>query len=113
MDTSLRLVTQIPLGVLWDSQGNQTAAKQRTLGRSDVAAMLRRGLVRFVVANCGHPLRWIPPCECHDFWKNELTLRIVETETFELADFPGEYCYLASEWTDGDPSPLVLLEMYH
>jgi hypothetical protein len=113
MDPALRVVMRIPMIDLWDSEGNLTAAKQRTLSRDDVAALLRRGLVRFVVAECGDPLRWIPPSDCYDFWKTELKPRIAETKTFELEDFPGAYCYVASEWSDGQSSPLVLLEMYH
>ena len=113
MDTSLRVVMRIPMSELWDSEGNLTASKQRTLGGSDVAALLRQGLVRFVVAECGDSLKWIPPSQCYDFWKTELKHRIVETETFDQANFPGAYCYVVSEWADGQPSSLVLLEMYH
>jgi len=113
MDPSLRVVIRIPMSDLWDSEGNLTTTKRRTLVASDVVAMLRQGLVRFVVAECGGSLRWIPPSHCYDFWKTELKPRIVETQTFDQADFPGAYCYVASEWDDGQPSPLVLLEMYH
>jgi hypothetical protein len=98
---------------LWDAKGNLTSARQRTLGSSDIAGMLRRGVIRFVVANCGDPLEWIQPAKCYDFWKTEVKPRIVESETFDQAEFPGAYCYVASEWADGEPSPLVLLEMYH
>jgi len=113
VNPSLRVVMQIPMSELWDSEGNLTAARQRRLGGSAVGALLRLGLVRFVVAECGDPLRWIPPSHCYDFWTTELKLRIVETETFDQADFPGAYCYVASEWADDHSSPLVLLEMYH
>jgi hypothetical protein len=113
MDPALRVVMRIPMTELWDSEGNLTATKQRTLSRDDVVALLRRGLVRFVVAECGDPLKWIPPSDCYGFWKTELKPRIVETKTFELEDFPGAYCYVASEWADGQFTPLVLLEMYH
>lgn len=113
MDSSLRVVMRIPMSELWDLDGSMAAKKQRTVCGSDVAAMLRHGPVRFVVAECGDPLTWIPSSHCYDFWKTELKPRIVETETFEQADFPGAYCYVASEWDDGQPLPLVLLEMYH
>jgi hypothetical protein len=113
MDPSFRVVMRIPMSELWDTDGNLTAAKKRTLGGSDVATMLQEGLIRFVVAECGDPLRWIPTSDCSDFWKTELKHRIVETETFDQSDFPGAYCYVASEWADGEPLPLVLLEMYH
>jgi hypothetical protein len=113
MDPSLRVVMRIPMSELWDSDCNLTGAKQRSLTSSDITAMLRQGVVRFVVADCGEPLRWIPPSQFYDFWKTEVKPRIVETETFDQAQFPGAYCYVASEWTDGQPSPLVLLEKYH
>ena len=112
MNLSLRVVTRIPLSELWDLEG-KTGSKQRTLNESDMTALLRQGQVRFVVAECGDPLKWIPLSQCHDFWKTELKPRIVETERFNLEDFPGAYCYVASEWDDGQPSPLVLLEKYH
>lgn len=32
---------------------------------------------------------------------------------FQLNDFPGEYAYLASEWSGGIQTPIVLLEMHH
>jgi len=104
---------RIPMSELWDSEGNLKAAKQRMLGGSDVAGMLRKGQVRFVVANCGKRLEWIPRPQCYDFWKTQVKLRIVETGTFEQEDFQGAYCYVASEWADGESSPIVLLEKYH
>jgi hypothetical protein len=88
-------------------------SKQRMLRSSDIVTLLRQGLVRFVVAKCGEPLQRIPPFQSYDFWKTEVKPRIVETETFDRADFPGGYCYVASEWMDGQSLPVVLLEMYH
>ena len=113
MDPSLRIVMRIPMSELWDSEGNLTAAKQRALGGSDIAALLRQGQVRFVVADCGKRLEWIPPPQCYDFWKTRVKPRIVEADKFDLADFPDKCCYVASEWADGESPPIVLLEMYH
>lgn len=113
MDPSLRVVMRIPMRELWDTEGELTAVKQRALCGYDVPAMLRQGLVRFVVAECGDPLKWIPSSRCYDFWETEVKSRIVETDTFDQADFPGAYCYVASEWADGQPSTVVLFEMYH
>lgn len=113
MDPSLRVVMRIPMEELWDTEGDSAAARRRSLGGIDIAAMLRQGVVRFVVADCGEPMRWIPPSRCYEFWKSEVKPRIVETATFDQAEFPGAYCYAASEWNDGRATPLVLLEMYH
>jgi hypothetical protein len=112
MDPLLRVVMQIPMNELWDSNGNP-ASKRRTLGGGDIATLLRQGEVRFVVADCGKPLGWIPSSRTYDFWKTEVKPRLVETEAFYLETFPGGYCYVASEWADGQLSPIVLLEMHH
>jgi hypothetical protein len=104
---------RIPMGELWDPDGNPAGARRRTLRGSDLAALLRQGPVRFVVAECGEPLHRVPPFLADAFWETEVQPRVVEAEAFDQADFPGSYCYVASEWGDGRPSPLVLLEMYH
>jgi hypothetical protein len=109
----MRVVSQIPMTELWDCEGLLPAARHRPLRGTDVAALLRQGTVRFVVADIGQRLRWVPPSDCYGFWKTELQPWIVESDTFDLDNFPGEYCYAASEWLDGNPSPLVLLEKYH
>ena len=113
MDPSLRVVMQMPLTELWDDAGLVTDVKLRHLSRNDVAAMLRQGRVRFVVANSGEGLKWSPPSECYDFWKTEVKSRIAETGRVFLEEFPNEYCYVASEWTDNQQSPIVLLEKHH
>jgi hypothetical protein len=103
----------MPLHELWDSKGTLNVSKKRDLGGNEIKGLLRQGSVRFVVANLGHSLKWIPLSSSYDFWKTEAKPRIVETETFYLADYPGEYCYYASEWSDDEPTPIVLLEMRH
>ena len=113
MDPSRQEVMRIPMSELWSSNGELTAAKRRALGGSDIAALLRQGQVRFDVADCGKQLEWIPPPQCYDFWKTRVKPRIVEADRFDLADFPGEYCYVATEWADGESPPIVLLEQYH
>lgn len=59
MDPSQRVVVQMPLRERWDPVSGRAAIRQRDLGRSEIVAMLHQGLVRFIVADCGHPLRWI------------------------------------------------------
>lgn len=113
MVPSPRIVMQIPMTELWNSTGDRSVVRVRALGHRDIVDLLRQEHVRFVVAECGEPLQWIPCSNGYGFWKAEVKPRIVETETFDLADFPGNYCYVASEWADGQPLPIVLLEMYH
>jgi hypothetical protein len=113
MDTSLRIVTQIPMSEIWDAEGKVSATKRRTLTSNDIAAMLRQGLIRFVVADCGDPLNWISLRHCYDFWKTEVKSRTVDIDAFDPTQFADAYCYVASEWTDGQPTPIVLLEKYH
>ena len=63
-----------------------------------MAALLRAGPVRFVVADIGHRLRWVPADACFTAWKDEVKPRILDADvaTFRLEDVPGEIAYLAS-----------------
>lgn len=113
MVPSLRIVTRIPLNELWDHKGDLSAVRIRNIGHREIAELLRRGQIRFIVADCGKSLQWIPYSSAYDYWKAEVKPRIAEMEILSPADFPGNYCYVASEWADGQPSPIVLLERYH
>lgn len=114
MDPALRIVTHTPLTELWNSVGPLSAAKVRALDREDIAGLLRSAGVNFVVADCGHPLRWIPPTECYQFWKEEAKPRLAEPgKRFRLEDFPELYGYLASEWQTDSGEVAVLLEKHH
>jgi hypothetical protein len=112
-----RIVVQMPLTQLWDESGTLPLKKRREVGRSDVAELLRGGSVSFVIADCGRPLNWVPHRDCYRFWKNEVKPRLVEPDAaergFRLEEFPGQYCYVASEWGLGEEGPVVVLETYH
>jgi hypothetical protein len=41
--------------------------RKRHLTAADITSLLRVGQVRFVVADVGLPLCWIPVDECYDF----------------------------------------------
>jgi hypothetical protein len=49
--------------------------------------------------------------QCYDFWKREVKDRIADGPA-DLGNYPCEYCYFASEWSDGG-SPIVLLSKAH
>jgi hypothetical protein len=90
------------------------AVRVRDLRDTDVREMLRSGPVRFVVAAIFAPLRSVPESECFDFWASEAQPHLVADpdEGASPQDFPGSYCYFASEWSDGG-SPIVLLSAAH
>lgn len=113
MDSSVRIVVQIPLTELWNDSGVVTSSKKRQLRRNEISELLRTGRVRFVMADCGDPLKWIDPVNCFDFWKTEAKPRVVEPDEFFWGDFPDQQCYVASEWADGGSLPIVLLEKFH
>jgi hypothetical protein len=108
-------VTRLPLDRLWDGTGPLRLVKRRPVGPVEIADLLRAGWVRFVVANVGHPLRWVPPEECYRFWKAEVKPRTVaaDAESFDLADFSDSYCYVATEWGGDGATPVVVLETHH
>ena len=114
IDPSRRIVTQMPLTELWTSEGPIAAERGDSIGPERIAELLRAGRVRLVIANCGDPLRWTQTADLFSVWKREIKPRVVApTGRFGLDDFPGGYCYFASEWNDGSGSPIVLLEMSH
>jgi len=112
-----RVVTRMPLDALWDSHGELRLEKKRAVGLVQVADLLRHGRVRFVLANCGDPLKWVPEEAIYRFWSEDVKARLVEPgeaeNSFRLEDYPDEYCYLATEWGGEGEVPVVLLEMYH
>jgi hypothetical protein len=55
MDSAQLLVMQIPLAELWDTSGLADAMRGEVLGVDDIAAYLRGGHVRFVIAEGGRP----------------------------------------------------------
>jgi hypothetical protein len=116
MDTKLRIVTNIPLTELWNDSGMLAHVRRQLLGFSDVAVHLRSESTRFVVADLGKPLQWIGRSPLLQLTQ-EIQGRIVEpaaTERgFRLEDFPGEYAYIASEWSAEQSPSIVLLERYH
>jgi hypothetical protein len=120
MDPAKRIVTQLPLRELWDARGPRPATRLRALAASDVAALLRVNPLlppaRFVLVNGGQPLRWLDLDEMLVFWRETARARIVDPaeQGFRLEDFPGEFCYIASEWhEEGVEAPIVVLKQYH
>lgn len=97
---------------LWNEDGTHQALRLRDLGIEDLPILLRSGPVKFVVANIGSPLRWIPVNKSYDFWKNDVQSHLANSNA-SLEDFDGNYCYFASEWkVDGEP-PIVVLAKAH
>ena len=114
MKPELRYVSKMPLTELWNDSGVIAAKKVRDLGSSEIVSMLRAGRVRFVVADIRHHLQWIPLEDCYEFWKSEVKMHLTQPDANTyLEDFPGEYCYLASEWKAEVGEPIVLLEKSH
>lgn len=114
MKPELRHVSRMPLDELWNDRGVVAAKKVQELGAPEIVSLLRAGKVRFVVADIGHHLLWIPLDVCYEFWKSEVKLHLAQPEAeIYLEDFPGEYCYLASEWKADTGEPIVLLMKSH
>ena len=109
-----RVITAMPLHELWDERGPVAASRARDLSADDLRELLRRGTLRFVVADVGFRPQWLSERTCFAFWKSEVQPHLaVPGVPVMLHDFPGEYCYFASEWTPGFGSPVVLLEKAH
>jgi hypothetical protein len=114
MNTALKIVTKLPLEELWRSDGFSTASRIRWLCAEEIAALLHLGRVQFVVAEVGASLTWIPLAGCYEFWKREAQTHLAAPDArVSLDDYPGGYCYLASEWSSRGESPIIVLEKHH
>jgi hypothetical protein len=114
MNTTLKIVTRLPLTELWRDDGFTTTSRVRWLTAEDIASLLRSGRVQFVVADIGASLRWIPAGECYDFWKRDLQLHLAAPDSKpSLDDGPDGYCYFASEWSSRDGAPIIVCERHH
>jgi hypothetical protein len=109
-----RVVIVMPLQVLWTDDGELPAKRGRWLGRDAVHALLQLGPVRFVIANVGERLRWVSLEDRFKFWKEDVVLRLADTDRVYLDDFPGAVAYFASEWVvAANELPIILLEVHH
>ena len=108
-----RVVTRLPLTELWDEAGTVAASHCRDLTGVDIRALLQAGPVRFVVADIAAPLRWVPIGDCFRFWKAEVQSRVADLAGTSLDEFPGVYCYFASEWGPTGGPPIVVLSVAH
>ena len=101
----------------WGQEDDVAAARERTLGRADVKALLQSAPVQFVVADVGKPLRWVPREERFVFWKADACDHIVENphHPIDIYAYPEGYAYVASEWAADDvgSSPIIVLERHH
>jgi hypothetical protein len=114
MDAKHRIITHLPLGELWRDDGFSTVERGRSLTREDVRQFLTSGPVQFIVADVGAAPRWIPEADSFQFWKNEAKPHVASEPRAHLDEFPGGYCYFASQWQPrGSESPIVVLEKYH
>ena len=114
MDPRNRIVTRIPLAELWTDNGELPATRGGSLDREAVRERLSRGPVRFVVANVGQPLKWVPLDERFEFWKRNVIVHLSEDDEIHVDEFANSMAYRASEWTElADETPIILLEVAH
>jgi hypothetical protein len=115
VDWSKKLVTSLPLTELWTDSGPSDAMRAGRLGNADVRELLRGQPLQFVIADTGKPLVWTPEEEGFAFWKREVQPHLLwaNVERYEYQDYPGQYCYAATQWVCHDGSVIILLEMYH
>ena len=110
MNSRHRVVNVVPVQALWTEDGEVTATRGRWLGRDAIRELLRGRPVRFVVANLGHPLTWVPVAERFEFWRTDASLHVCDSERVDLDNFPGGAAYVASEWLSREgEQPIVLL----
>ena len=76
----------MPLADLWDDAGSVPARRSHYLATADIRTLLQSGRVRFVVADVGAPLRWVPEADCFTFWKSEVRQHVADPERPAVLD---------------------------
>src|SRR5512140_2576156 len=111
MSPDQHVVTQLPLPELWNDHGRVPAVRGVRLGEADVTRLLSEVGATFVVAETGRSLFWVPAPDRFLFWKSEVKGRVAKVEEApKPAEYPGAYCYLASEWQVEGSGSVVVLE---
>ena len=112
---AIRVIAEMPLRDLWEHSEVLKATRIRRLGSEGIKALLQLADVDFIIANVGHPPRWIKGKDRFDQWKRELQPKLVSSEqdSWRLEDFPMCECFVASEWKSDSGRTIVLFEMYH
>lgn len=114
MDPKQRIVRRLPLSELWVGSRLISTIKCQDLDSGAIVELLRTQPIRFVVADVGKPLEWIPNNETYDFWKTEARDHLAkQDEPNPLETFPGGYCYFASEWNAYEGNKIILLSKAH
>jgi hypothetical protein len=109
-----RIVTNLPLDELWDASGPILAERSRDLTYAQIRELLKMGPIRFVVADVGHKLDWIAESRCFTYWREAVAAHVADpSRRVNLDEFPGESCFIASEWPLGGSNPIILLERFH
>lgn len=114
MEVSRRIISKLPLQELWDERGPVDGERLRYLNSSAIRDLLRQGAVRFVIADIGAEPAWIPESCCFDFWKQDVQRHLADPEQrVNLAEFPDDFCYFASEWSAPIGTAIIVLERCH
>jgi hypothetical protein len=109
-----KTVIKMPVQELWADQRLISTIRLRYLTASEIGTFLQTENIRFVVADLGHELFWVPNNERFTFWKNQAKSHLTTWENNnDLADFPDGYFYIASEWRSYNGLTIILLEKYH
>ena len=111
MDIRLTIVTELPLPELWDSSGT-FGERLRDVTATELKELLREGAFRFVEADIGHTLRWVPLDDCYEHW-GRVRPNIFAQGQPRLEDYPSEFFFRASEWRVQQGDRIILLEKYH
>ena len=89
-----RIVTELPLQELWDENGPVAARRQGDLSADDIRQLLGNRAVRFVVADVGAKLMWVPEPGTFALWKDEVRAHLAEPDArVNLEQFPGGPAY--------------------
>ena len=110
MEGKKRIVLELPIQELWIGQRLMSTIKERDLDTDEISSLLSSGVAwRFVIADVGKPLEWIPNIETYDFWQREVKAHVAKPDgRVMFEEFPGSYFYYASEWKSYEGETIIV-----
>ncbi|PUA27411.1 MAG: hypothetical protein B0W54_12580 [Cellvibrio sp. 79] len=86
----------------------------RGIGESRAKEIIRHTKAKIILADAGLDFELVNFRNYYDIFKNEITPRICsDLECIELSRYPGNYCYVLSEWLCEKGEIIILAERYH
>ena len=106
-----KIVDVSPLTHLSDNEGFRIeATRVKDFSQDEASKIIADS--DLIIADVGHPLRWLQNEEKFNFWKSEVKPHLYNPSKRYLEEYRGEYFYFAFLWVSGSRK-IIQLQKVH